>query len=298
MSYASGINQRFRNQELYNNYTAEDVDLGNSNGYLITNLKYVQNYVSSVFANYLPVLNPNFSGTMSSSGKILGITSLTVPTISSNTNFFNGVASVQSSNIAPLIVGEIIMSISSIAPLKCLLCNGQSVSISQYNKLYAIIGTTYGSSASGYFNLPNFSSYFPIGGNGLINNCASSNFTTSISSTSANFAGSNTSTTPLITSIPQHTHNIVDGEFGQGHNHTIPLTPAVQYIYSDFESDTPFEFIQNNGGRTPYLNTSLNTTGIGVSNAGQQIQSIDPISNLNGVNITPPYTAMYFYITF
>lgn len=39
-----------------------------------------------------------------------------------------------------------------------LLCNGQSLSITEYTELYSIIGTNFGSTGSGYFNVPDFTS--------------------------------------------------------------------------------------------------------------------------------------------
>ena len=39
-----------------------------------------------------------------------------------------------------------------------LLCNGQSLSISEYRDLYNVIGTNFGSTGAGYFNVPDFTS--------------------------------------------------------------------------------------------------------------------------------------------
>jgi microcystin-dependent protein len=39
-----------------------------------------------------------------------------------------------------------------------LLCNGQSLSIAEYTDLYNVIGTNFGSTGAGYFNVPDFTS--------------------------------------------------------------------------------------------------------------------------------------------
>jgi len=43
-------------------------------------------------------------------------------------------------------------------------------------------------------------------------------------------------------------------------------------------------------------NTSLSYTNIQINNNGSNIQQTDPLSNISGVNITPPFFAVYFYI--
>jgi microcystin-dependent protein len=60
--------------------------------------------------------------------------------------------------------GAILSSMVSSAPSGWLNCNGQEVLISQYQKLYDSIGTTYnlGTETSGYFRMPNISSRYLI----------------------------------------------------------------------------------------------------------------------------------------
>jgi microcystin-dependent protein len=52
-------------------------------------------------------------------------------------------------------VGQVIAVGFNFAPTGWLLCNGQTVSISDYNVLYALIGTTYGGNGTTTFNVPN-----------------------------------------------------------------------------------------------------------------------------------------------
>ncbi|WP_291120044.1 phage tail protein [Empedobacter sp. UBA7248] len=65
-------------------------------------------------------------------------------------------------------IGEIRMFAGNFAPLGWMLCQGQLLSISENDALFAIIGTTYGGDGSSTFALPNLASRVPVGmGQGL-----------------------------------------------------------------------------------------------------------------------------------
>lgn len=69
-------------------------------------------------------------------------------------------------------IGMIRMFAGTFAPQGYMLCNGQTLPISQNQALYSIIGTTYGGNGTTTFNLPNLQSRVPLGsgaGNGLSN---------------------------------------------------------------------------------------------------------------------------------
>jgi len=51
-------------------------------------------------------------------------------------------------------IGSIVMFAAETIPENWLWCNGQSLAESGYPDLFALIGTTYGSAGSGFFNLP------------------------------------------------------------------------------------------------------------------------------------------------
>jgi microcystin-dependent protein len=304
MSYNSGIDQRFRPQELFNNTIAEDQPITATNLSLIANLRYVQNWLSSVIVNYLPILNPNFRGTLTSStGGNISLTNtnsyLSVPTITGNPNF-TGVPTIQAGNVKSIIsvvkVGEIKMFISNIVPDNFLKCDGSLFLVADYTVLFNIIGYTYGGSGA-YFAVPDFSSSFPIGANSQNSlGCGLSNFATgngeptatNTYSPTANFAGGDTALPPILQVVPQHTHNILDN----GHEHPTLLvgeiiiaTPAVPPLPS-----LPWSL------PAPPLYTQSAFTGITIQGQGLDIQETDPVSGLNGVNITPPYVAVFFYI--
>ena len=70
-------------------------------------------------------------------------------------------------------VGEIRMFAGNFAPQGWLLCQGQTLAISEYDVLFNLIGTTYGGDGQTTFNLPNLSSRVPIhqgtgGGNSYV----------------------------------------------------------------------------------------------------------------------------------
>jgi microcystin-dependent protein len=69
-------------------------------------------------------------------------------------------------------IGEVRMFGGNFAPVNWALCNGQQLAISQYDALYALIGTTYGGDGQTTFNLPNLQGRLAIGtgqGTGLSN---------------------------------------------------------------------------------------------------------------------------------
>ena len=52
-------------------------------------------------------------------------------------------------------LGSIILVAFNYVPTGCMLCNGQILPISQYNALFALLGTTYGGDGQTTFALPN-----------------------------------------------------------------------------------------------------------------------------------------------
>jgi microcystin-dependent protein len=60
-------------------------------------------------------------------------------------------------------VGQIIRVGFTFAPVGWLLCYGQIVAISQFNTLYALIGTTYGGDGQNTFGIPDLRGRVPLG---------------------------------------------------------------------------------------------------------------------------------------
>ena len=59
-------------------------------------------------------------------------------------------------------LGEIRMFCGNFAPFGWALCNGQLLSIAQYNALFSLLGTTYGGDGVNTFGLPNLQSRVPV----------------------------------------------------------------------------------------------------------------------------------------
>ena len=99
--------------------------------------------------------------------------------------------------IAP--IGSIIMYGGSKAPERFLMCDGKLVDRNVYQKLFEVIGTTYGSTNASDFRLPDFRERSPIGALGG-------------SKYDLNDKGGNSTINLTVAQMPAHTHDI--GEVG------------------------------------------------------------------------------------
>lgn len=104
-------------------------------------------------------------------------------------------------------IGEIRHFAGNFAPRGWLFCQGQQLAISQYDALFALIGTTYGGDGQNSFSLPDFRGRVALGtgqGPGL--------------STVVLGALAGTETVTLTqTNLPAHTHTVI----------TTPINPAL-----------------------------------------------------------------------
>ena len=95
-------------------------------------------------------------------------------------------------------VGEIRAFGFSFAPSGWAFCNGQAMSIANFQTLYAVIGTIYGGDGTSTFNLPNLQGYVPMHwGNGP------GGFNTTIGQIQGV-----PSVTLTVGQIPQHVHTL------------------------------------------------------------------------------------------
>lgn len=93
-------------------------------------------------------------------------------------------------------IGDIRLFAGTYAPKGWMLCNGALLSISEYDTLFALIGTTYGGDGQNTFALPDLRGRVPVGqgaGPGLSDRVLSQTY------------GSET-VTLLATQLPQHSH--------------------------------------------------------------------------------------------
>ena len=261
MSFRTSINQRIIDNVFYENTTVDlNVDILDS----ISSVNYVNDEILNITTDI-----SNINATLLS--------------------LQNQIDTLNSEIIRT--TGTIFISVSSIIPSYSLLCDGTSYLVSDYQNLFNIIGYAYGGSGLN-FNVPNMKNSFLLGGNGTLNNVSASNLISGNGTTGAtnNFyiSGNSYPATnyPILKFVPPHTHNIIDN----GHTHSIGDYPN----YGSYSgSTTPFV---NSTQTIDSFSTSNSKTGIGIDNQGTNIQQTDPISGLSGVNITPPFFSVNFYI--
>lgn len=189
------------------------------------------------------------------------------------------------------IIGSIIPYFLLNPPINYLICNGQSLLTTQYQKLFNVIGYAYGGSGL-YFNLPDFRSYYILGGNNNINNLAFSNLfsgngTTGATNNYLKFGSVFPSGFPLLTKICNHTHKIFD--FGHSHKGWTETQP--------FSSVGTEGFIKK-ANQDGNFNVLTQKTGITLKSTGTDINQIDPYSGLSGVNITSAFFSVNFLICY
>jgi microcystin-dependent protein len=294
MSYFSGIDQRVRQQQFFNNSSTITQPANQSDTLLLANLQYVQNWFNSNILNYLPVNNPIFTGTLSTISGLLNVPSATITNANITTaNITNQGATLFSSNpnininaipypVQVRIVGEIKMLMAYAIVPYYLECDGGSYSTTTYATLFNKIGYAYGgSSASGLFNVPNFSSHYPIGNNASINGVPTSNYATGNGAVGSsnnqlytyNYQLTSSNSTALLSQVPPHNHNTT---FTQSVPSTITPLGVQEYQYDS--------------GSFTGTDTLLTGTNIASTN--------DPISEGIGINITMPYVAVAYFICY
>jgi len=159
--------------------------------------------------------------------------------------------------MAEAYLGEIRMFGFNFAPTGWMLCNGQTLAISQYAALFSLIGTSYGGNGTSTFQLPNLQSRVPVHqgtGAGL----------------STYVIGETTGTenvTLLYNNMPLHNHivNAVTGSAGASDPHNAllganaPIAKGgaiTQNSYSTATANTTMNttMLQTAGGNVPHNN--------------------------------------------
>jgi microcystin-dependent protein len=303
MSFRSGLSQRTTLTGIFFN-NSECVTYSNTetNLSLIASLQYVQNFTNYfIYLTYLQPSNPAFQGSMNGENITLS-GNLSTPTINGYPNnesavTFTGIPTIQGQPIEYSILGEIKIVMMNDMPNNYLLCDGASISTTDYPDLFNLIGYTYGGSGN-TFNLPNFESKFPIGANSSnANGNPTSNFAYGNNTTGATNTQSVSYTAPnnvsLLTNVPPHSHNVVSAV----HSHFMPVQSISNVFFVSNEEGAYVPFVEE--AYSPQPNTiKSTTTGVSVLGSGPSIQSVDTISGLNGVNITPSYISVFYAICY
>ncbi|WP_316805484.1 phage tail protein [Pedobacter nototheniae] len=117
-------------------------------------------------------------------------------------------------------VGIIKIFGGNFAPRGWLLCNGQIVSLSQYQALFAIIGTTYGGNGLSTFGLPDLRGRVPIGtGQGV-----------GLPLVNLGEIGGTPSVSLIVNNLPAHNH-LVTGTVKQAVNADSANTDSPESTY-------------------------------------------------------------------
>lgn len=160
-------------------------------------------------------------------------------------------------------VGEIKIFGFNFPPVGHLFCAGQLLQISQYNVLFALIGTTYGGNGQTTFALPDLQGRVPIGqgqGAGLPNY-------------SLGQKGGSTSVSITNTNLPAHTHTLNNVSVKQ---QASTVTADERNASGNFPSNTGIN-IYSGSGATP--NTF--TGGAVVSGTTDMTGSNFPVEIMN-----------------
>jgi microcystin-dependent protein len=147
-------------------------------------------------------------------------------------------------------IGEVKMFAGPYAPKNWFFCQGQTLSISQYNSLYAIIGTTYGGDGISNFNLPDLCGRAPVSagsGQGL-------------TARSIGQTGGAESVILSTANLPQHMHNVkcnVNGTPASTPVGNVPSLTSNGNAYSSIPAGTAdmnTNMAANAGGSLPHQN--------------------------------------------
>ena len=141
-------------------------------------------------------------------------------------------------------IGEIRLFAGNFAPVGWLLCQGQTLPISQYDVLFNLIGTTYGGDGQTTFNLPNLSSRVPLHqGSGYV----------------LGQQGGVETVTLTAQQMPQHTHALVatsstGTQANPGGNLLANSQGPQPYIQEDPDNNLSAQAISSSGGSQPHEN--------------------------------------------
>jgi microcystin-dependent protein len=161
-------------------------------------------------------------------------------------------------------VGEIRALGFQFAPLQWAFCNGQAMPISQFDTLYAVIGTTYGGDGVNTFNLPNLQGQVPMHwGTGI------SGQTTMIGQTQGV-----TLVTLTQAQTPQHTHTITAQQVASGGEPEKTATPGP----NTWLSDADLTGLYND---TPTVNTAFAGNAITPVGGSQPHDNMQPYLAIN-----------------
>lgn len=197
-------------------------------------------------------------------------------------------------------VGEIRMVAFNFAPRGWAFCNGQTISISQNQALFALLGTTYGGNGTTTFQLPDLQCRVPVhAGNGA-----------GLSPVVLGEKAGTESITLTNQQLPQHTHVATFTPTGGGGTPSVSVTlqgssasgttdaPAGNYLAGAYQSagrGAGALFVANPASSTLGNLAGVTATLSGVSGGGGTVTNALTGSGLP-FDIQQPYLGVYFII--
>ena len=175
--------------------------------------------------------------------------------------YYESIISAISSTQTGIPPGAIMAFATNSAPDGWLICNGAAVSRTTYAKLFAAIGTTYGSgNGSTTFNLPNLQGKMPLGYSSS-HPMAETGGSETVTLTTAQMPMHGHSSTLNINSAGGHTHNIMEYEGPRGSINSVgcqgcvsPLTASGIMSTSGDHTHSGTCSIYSTGGGQPHSN--------------------------------------------
>ncbi|HRL05101.1 MAG TPA: phage tail protein [Brevundimonas diminuta] len=162
-------------------------------------------------------------------------------------------------------VGGLTAFAGAVAPTGWLMAHGQSLARADYPKLFAAIGTAFGSASGTTFNVPDLRGRVAVGRDNMGGTPANR-----ITSAVSGLAGENLGAGGGSQHLHQHGHSVVD----PGHAHSTPL------VASGPGDGSP----TYDGASASYGVTAVNTTGVTIQSAGSgNAQNVQPSLILNWI---------------
>jgi len=262
MSYRTGNNQEILENILYNNSVVDNNETELNN---LASIEYVKNEISTF--DFTTILS-------------------TINFLQSEINYLQNKYNVllEKNN---RVIGSIYPSSLLVAPTNYKICNGDLIPVSDYPQLFDIIGYQYGGQGFN-FALPNIQNYFILGSNNTIDNLPYSNIMSGNNydgATNNYLKYGSVSTFPIIQNLPEHTHTYT----GVRHDH------EMGYDFQPY-STVGTEYYVKVANQDGNFNSEIAYTNIQINNNGSNIQQTDPLSNISGVNTTPPFFSVNFLI--
>lgn len=166
-------------------------------------------------------------------------------------------------------VGEISYVGFDYAPVGWLRCDGQSVTINQYQALYSLLGTRFGGSGTSNFNLPDMRGRVPI----------HQGSAPGIGTFSLGNAGGYPSTTLSTNNLPPHKHPAT--ATSTSNSSVAPGATAASTLYAATTSDSPTAGGNSIANSSAPLTKMYSTTAPSVA-----MKSGSVVTTLDGVAIT------------